>query len=213
MSTPDIAGFRANPRPGRKRRNLPTEAWRERILQAARVVFGDEGYDGASMEDIAALAGLSRAALYRMFPGRRDLCNAVITDDAQRLAGQLLLEFATLPTAREKVRALVSVFFRFVEEHHERNRVFSNSATGADPAVAEALRVVRAALAGTLAQAFAGAEAATSDGERDLSLIANGIIALAEGAAVSWMQGPHAERERAVDIVTATALRALKPWI
>ena len=68
MSTPDIAGFRANPRPGRKRRNLPTEAWRERILQAARVVFGDEGYDGASMEDIAALAGLSRAATWARCP-------------------------------------------------------------------------------------------------------------------------------------------------
>ena len=205
--------LRPEPRPGRKRRNLPADAWRERVLQAARVVFADEGYEGASMEEIATLAGISRAGLYRQFPGRRDLFDAMIAEDATRLAGELLLEFAKLRTAEAKVRAVVSVFFGFVEARHERNRVFFASGAGGDPGVTESLRVVRAALAETLAQNLVRADVAADGRSSELRLVANGVIGLAEGAATSWLQGPHYDRDRAIEVVAGTALRALEPWI
>ena len=202
------------PRPGRTRRNLPADVWRERILQAARVLFAEEGYDGPSMEAIARLAGLSRARLYRLFPSRRDVFNAVIADDATRLGGELLLQLAKAPTTREQVAAIVQVFFGFVESRHERNRVFYSTDSGSDPAVGESLRVVRFALAQSFATHLIHApDRPPGLSEVEVRLIASGVIALAEGAASAWLSGPHMDRERSVEIVIDTALRALQPAV
>lgn len=43
------------------------------IMRAAVEVMGEEGYEGASMRDMAARAGVSVAALYHHFPSKLDL--------------------------------------------------------------------------------------------------------------------------------------------
>ena len=50
----------------------------ERILSAAREVFARYGYARATMGDVAAAAGISRPALYLVFPGKDELFSAVI---------------------------------------------------------------------------------------------------------------------------------------
>ena len=52
---------------------------RERILEAARAVFADEGID-ASVEQIAQRAGVGMGTLYRRFPTKHDLVEAVIAE-------------------------------------------------------------------------------------------------------------------------------------
>jgi AcrR family transcriptional regulator len=202
---------RPAPRPGRSRRNLPAEAWRERILHAARVLFTQDGYDGPSMEEIAKLAGLSRARLYRLFPARKDIFNAVIAEDAHRLGGELLLALAGSSSTHDKVRAMVRIFFAHVENRHERDRVSQATGTGLDPAVGESLRVVRSALAESFAQDLSHSTERPEFTAAELRLVANGVIALAAGAADSWLSGPPIDRDRSVEIVTDSALRALAP--
>ena len=43
------------------------------MMRAAVTVMGEDGYEGASMRDIAARAGVSVAALYYHFPSKQDL--------------------------------------------------------------------------------------------------------------------------------------------
>jgi AcrR family transcriptional regulator len=43
------------------------------ILRAAVAVMGEDGYEGASMRDMAARAGVSVAALYYHFPSKHEL--------------------------------------------------------------------------------------------------------------------------------------------
>lgn len=45
----------------------------ERILSAAMTVFARAGYSGASMEMIAAEAGLTKPTLYQYYPGKEEL--------------------------------------------------------------------------------------------------------------------------------------------
>jgi AcrR family transcriptional regulator len=56
----------------------------ERLLDAARKVFADQG-GGASMEAIAKQAGVGVGTLYRHFPKRIDVVEAVYRDDVQAL--------------------------------------------------------------------------------------------------------------------------------
>ena len=46
---------------------------RDRLLDAARVVFARSGFHGASVEEIASEAGFSTGALYSNFEGKEDL--------------------------------------------------------------------------------------------------------------------------------------------
>jgi AcrR family transcriptional regulator len=197
-------------RPGRTRRNLPADEWRARIIQVARVLFAEHGYDAVTMEEIARNASISRARLYRLFPGRREVFEAILTQDAQTLAGELLLELAAAEDAAAKVRALVEVFFRFVEARQERHRILYSHAGQADPALAEMMRTVRGALAEALSQQLAPLRAdAGRRSPAELRLMAHGIIAMAEGAATAWASGPRLEREQSVRLITDIVLRAL----
>jgi AcrR family transcriptional regulator len=65
------------------------EATRERIVQAARELVVEHGYDGVSTGQVMQLAGVSRGGLYHHFAGKQELMAAVLqaveSDFTQRL--------------------------------------------------------------------------------------------------------------------------------
>ncbi len=82
MPTPaaDAAGADAAlPRRGRPGK-------REAIDRAARRVFGRDGYVRASIDAIAAEAGVSTRTIYNHFPGKEQLFTSVLHDSAARVA-------------------------------------------------------------------------------------------------------------------------------
>ncbi|CAB0641083.1 hypothetical protein CIPA99_00821 [Corynebacterium diphtheriae] len=52
---------------------------REQLIAIGREVFAERGFDGASMEEIAARAGVSKPVVYEHFGGKEGLY-AVIVD-------------------------------------------------------------------------------------------------------------------------------------
>lgn len=64
----------------RRTRQEHQEEKRRRILEAARRVFTREGYDRASMNDIAVEAGVSKPTLYVYFEHKEALFAALVAD-------------------------------------------------------------------------------------------------------------------------------------
>src|SRR5262249_8304857 len=56
----------------------PTKEARERILDAALQQVGRQGLAALSMDDLAATVGVSRATLYRLFPGKKALFGELV---------------------------------------------------------------------------------------------------------------------------------------
>jgi AcrR family transcriptional regulator len=56
------------------------------ILEGARAVFLADGYEGASVDDIARAAGISKATLYRHFPDKTALFSAVLSQECRAQA-------------------------------------------------------------------------------------------------------------------------------
>ena len=56
----------------------PEPGTRDRILEAAVALVGDRGLTGMSMDELADRAAVSRATLYRIFPGKASLLGALI---------------------------------------------------------------------------------------------------------------------------------------
>ncbi|MFC6928903.1 TetR/AcrR family transcriptional regulator [Actinomadura yumaensis] len=69
-------------KPGR-RRGMPEK--RRAIMQAARVVFGREGYSRASVDTIADEAGVSKRTIYNHFADKEDLFHSVAMEGAHQV--------------------------------------------------------------------------------------------------------------------------------
>lgn len=57
----------------------------QRILEAALVVFSEKGFVGASMDDIAAAAGISKPTLYQYFPSKDELFTAMMSQERDHM--------------------------------------------------------------------------------------------------------------------------------
>ncbi|MGW1137147.1 TetR/AcrR family transcriptional regulator [Streptomyces zhihengii] len=68
------------------RQRLTPEQRRAQLLDVAATLFAAQPYEDVTMEEIAERAGVSRALLYRHFPGKRELFAALYA----QVAGQLL---------------------------------------------------------------------------------------------------------------------------
>jgi AcrR family transcriptional regulator len=80
---------------------------RRRVLDAARQLFMERGYEAATIRDIASEAGLSTGAVFASFVDKTDLFNAVMAEDFQRQVEHL--REASKPDARAE-DAVLSVF-------------------------------------------------------------------------------------------------------
>jgi AcrR family transcriptional regulator len=74
----------ASDRPSFPTRRAQAERNRAKILDAARSAFAGEGSE-VSMAEISRRAGVGMATLYRNFPGRRELLEALYIDEIDAL--------------------------------------------------------------------------------------------------------------------------------
>lgn len=125
------------------------EATRERILEAALACVGRMGMARTTMEDIAREAALSRATLYRTFPGGRDeLLDALVTWEVARFFVRLgaAIEPAGRDLGEVLERGLVAA--RDALEHHELlQRLLREEADQVVPSLATVMPLVVRALA------------------------------------------------------------------
>jgi len=69
-----------------RRRLLTTRERASSILEAAATVFAERGYDGSTVDDVAAAAGVSKLIVYRHFNSKRELYLAILEQLRERLA-------------------------------------------------------------------------------------------------------------------------------
>jgi len=115
-------------RPGRKEREqrLRTDI----VLEAAEGVFGEQGFQGASMEDIARQAELSVGSLYNFFPGKEALFAAVIERRQEEFLAGAEAAIAGKPSAVGKLEGLVAFAFTYFESHEHIFRLYLSATSG-----------------------------------------------------------------------------------
>jgi AcrR family transcriptional regulator len=75
------------------RRTLAKQQTRAKVLAAARRLFSEEGYEGATIRDIAAAAGMSTGAVFANFTDKSDLFREIMLADMVAL-GEAMHEAA-----------------------------------------------------------------------------------------------------------------------
>jgi AcrR family transcriptional regulator len=80
---------------------------RERVVTAARASFSEHGYEGASIADIAARAGVAEGTIYTHFSSKRELLEQVIRTFYEPLIDETAAMLAALSTTNERLRFLI----------------------------------------------------------------------------------------------------------
>lgn len=100
-----------------------TPRWRRRadarpqeIAAAALSAFAERGYAAARLSDIAATAGVSKAALYLYFPTKADLFNAVLLQNLTPRVGAVAAIAGAEPTSLATIERLLSALAATLSE-------------------------------------------------------------------------------------------------
>src|ERR687889_1471827 len=101
--------------PPRKRLSAPDR--RAAILDAALEVFSGRGYHGASIDEIAQQAGISKALIYEHFPSKKDLHASLLERHVQEIFEALAQAAAGPEPGEVRLRAGVDAFLEWVETH------------------------------------------------------------------------------------------------
>jgi AcrR family transcriptional regulator len=124
-------------------------ATRERILAATYACVARQGMAKTTMEDIAQEAGLSRATLYRAFPGGRDeVLDATVVWEVARFFGRIsdAIHPDELDTATVLEQGLLAASAA-LEDHAVLQAALRDEADQLLPPLATVMPMVQAALA------------------------------------------------------------------
>lgn len=108
-------------------------ATRERLLEAAEIVFGARGYENTRVADIVAEAGVSHGIFYRHFVDKDAILNDVLTrlnDGLRHTSGRVAGDNRVPTLAQLEVRNIQ--FFREYAEHRLLLRVSREAAARSD---------------------------------------------------------------------------------
>jgi AcrR family transcriptional regulator len=94
------------------RRALAKQQTREKVLQAAREMFIERGYEGATIRDIARAAGMSTGAVFASFTDKPELFEAILSEDFAALLDPMQDAATTAPSAREALVAMFGAAYR-----------------------------------------------------------------------------------------------------
>jgi AcrR family transcriptional regulator len=139
--------------PAERRRRMPAAQRREVILAAAEDTFARCGYHGASLDDIAHGAGVSKALIYEHFTSKRELHASLLDDHVAEIFRRLEATAERGDIGEQRLRGGIDAFLGFVEEHRGAWRALFRDA--ADPEMAERIGAVQrqatAVIAGLIA--------------------------------------------------------------
>src|SRR5258708_4706904 len=101
------------------KRELTKVANRQTILQAAREVFGEIGFDAATVRDIIRRTNLSVGAFYNYYRSKEEVFQALADDGARRFRPILHAQAAKASDFESYLRAAVRAYFDFMADEQK----------------------------------------------------------------------------------------------
>ena len=185
------------------RERLQPETRRAQLLELGGSLVDQRRYEDFSMDELAALAGVSKGLLYHYFPTKRELYLAVL-----RAATAEMLELVTLDPklAPEKaLEAALHAYLGYVEQHSNAYRAVLHDGLGGDPEVLGVADAFRQAVARQILEG-----AAIEQPTPLLRTAVNGWIGMVEAASLDWLDHHDVEAEPLIRLLADSLASALE---
>ena len=186
-------------------RRLAAADRRESILVAAGACFAGRGYDGSTLDEIAAATGITKPILYRHFRSKRDLYLALLGRHADDMPG-FVVPIPRTPEGRVDLAAILDPWLEYAESNpHGWQMLFRDA--GGDAEIVAFRRATRERARAVIARFIeaSGAELPPTELLPAAELIRAGLA----GLVLWWAENPDLPRR---DLVAA-AERILAPTL
>jgi AcrR family transcriptional regulator len=186
-------------------RRLPRAERRLQLVDVARGVFAERGFEATALEEVAERAGISRPILYSHFGDKQGLFEAVVDAEIARVRAVVTESLAEPGPPRELVERGLRAFFAYVRDHPDGHAVLTRDAPlhVSD----QGLGVMLDGLAGRISEVIAAGIASLGlelPGTSPAPIYANALIGIGAHVGRWWREHP----EVSLDEITrhATAL-------
>lgn len=183
-----------------------------RILEAAKKCFVRSGFQGASMHEICTEAGMSPGALYRYFPSKEAIIEAIAEAD-RRTDAQIMSQMLDNP---DVVDGFVSAAIAHIRHTHESGNAALFSEIRAESVRNEALRKSCDCSMDQVREAFRDYLKAAIDRNEirpavDLDTLMSVMMAIGEGLVLNDLPGRGISYENIDTMIRAAVTANLRP--
>jgi AcrR family transcriptional regulator len=163
-----------------KHGRVPRAVRERQLLELAEALFAERGYAGASMDELARRAGVTKPVVYELFGSKDGLFAACVDRSIERLAADIATAVRAQDDPEERLRAGGLAFIRFAAANRVAWDLMSMGGSFEQKA-----RAVRSSQAELIRELMA--EMARDDvDQRELEVAAHAVNAAYEGVA-HWM--------------------------
>jgi len=96
-------------------RRMTASQRRSQLVDVAKTVFAEHGYDGTSVEEIAARASVSKPVVYEHFGGKEGIYAVIVDRESARLLEMITSRLGPDIGAREQIHASALAFLDYIE--------------------------------------------------------------------------------------------------
>ena len=170
---------------------------RATILSCALEVFVERGYHNASMDEIAARAGLSKPILYQYFPGKRELYRGLLENSVKDVVSGIVSAVEAVDDNAAKLKAGIAFYFDMIDQADHSFRLIFEADFTADPDVQTFVDSMVSELARLMGNYISQETGLTT---AESQMLAAGLSGMAQAAAWRWIRlGRPIPKEKAVD--------------
>jgi len=163
---------------------------RERIRRAARELFRERGFDGATLRAIAARAGMGASSIYRHVHSKEEL----LIDELAALQEEAWTRFRRADqrsrSTHERIRRFLDVQHELLEADRDLTMIALRAATRPEARVARQVLALNERTMGLLAEILQMGRQ-RGDLARDLNVLdaASALFHITQGARLPWANG------------------------
>jgi TetR/AcrR family transcriptional regulator len=103
---------------------------REKILEAADTLFGEQGFDAATTREIAELSGVNKALIHYHFKNKDALLECVLDKYYDNLATVVKKPILSEGDVRDRIMTLIDLYSDFLSKNRNFCRIIQHEATG-----------------------------------------------------------------------------------
>jgi len=185
VAIPGENGSTSSSKNNKRKRNLEKE---KAILEGALKVFGEKGFDDATVAAICSEAGISEPTLYEYFESKEDVLFSISELYTRRELERLSELARYIKDPRERLRAIIQAYLEFYENNPLYTSVALLTLKGNRRYVASpAYQSVREAAHTLIEVVRDGAERGIFRDDIDPYLVRNMVLGFIEHLTIQWL--------------------------
>src|SRR5262245_22077947 len=106
------------------KKDVVTEFRTSGILEAARKIFAKKGFNTATVDDIAAAAGVAKGTIYLYYESKRDIYFAALKFGIEQMYSLLDVELKRASTPEAKLRTLIGVKLAYFDDNRDFFKIY-----------------------------------------------------------------------------------------